>query len=104
MKAQEFAYWLQGFFEIADPKVLTEKQLEIIKNHLNLVFFHDIDPSYSKDKTVQDDMQKIHDGAVKTVNLPYFGGDSKRVFLKELTDDFKFYANDEDSSKAILRC
>lgn len=38
MTTQNFCYWLQGFFEIAEPKFLDEKQIQIIKNHLNLVF------------------------------------------------------------------
>lgn len=38
MTPQEFAYWLQGLFEIADPKTLDEKQTAIIKEHLQLVF------------------------------------------------------------------
>jgi len=42
MNAQDFCFWLQGYFEIADDidsdPSLTEKQVETIKNHLNLVF------------------------------------------------------------------
>lgn len=43
MTPREFAFWLQGYFEIAgeNKKTLDEKQVEIIKNHLNLVFFHE---------------------------------------------------------------
>jgi len=33
-----FVYWLKGFFEISDAKTLDEKQVQIIKDHLNLVF------------------------------------------------------------------
>ena len=33
-----FTYWLQGFFEISDAKKLDEKQVQVIKDHLNLVF------------------------------------------------------------------
>lgn len=62
MKAVEFCYWLQGFFEIGSAKTLSPDQLETIKNHLALVFKHDIDPSYSNDPKVQAEMQKIHDG------------------------------------------
>lgn len=63
MKASEFAYWLNGFFEIAESNTgLSQRQLEIIKNHLKLVFLYDIDPSYSKDARVQKIMQNVHDG------------------------------------------
>lgn len=52
MKAYEFCYWLQGYFELVgassnrEPESLTEGQIETIKNHLNMVFLHDIDKSY----------------------------------------------------------
>ena len=38
-------FWLQGFFEVANPESISGEQLEQIKNHLNLVFKHEIDPS-----------------------------------------------------------
>ena len=40
MTPENFCYWLQGYFEITDlndKKELNEKQIEIIKNHLQLV-------------------------------------------------------------------
>lgn len=37
MTPQEFCYWLQGFFELSDAKILTEQQVKTIENHLNLV-------------------------------------------------------------------
>lgn len=38
MNSVEFTYRLQGFFEISDAKKLDEKQVQIIKDHLALVF------------------------------------------------------------------
>ena len=38
MTAEQFVYWLQGYMEIEDPKVLDYKQTQIIKDHLALVF------------------------------------------------------------------
>jgi hypothetical protein len=38
MEATDFCYWLQGFFELSGDKKLTPKQVEIIKDHLQLVF------------------------------------------------------------------
>jgi hypothetical protein len=35
---EQFAYWLQGFFELAEPKTLNERQVAIIKEHLDLCF------------------------------------------------------------------
>lgn len=49
MTSRDFCYWLQGVFEVANPKVLDEVQVELIKRHLSLVFLHEIDPSFGKD-------------------------------------------------------
>lgn len=38
MTPEQFTYWLQGFFEISDTDSLTNKQVQIIRDHLNLVF------------------------------------------------------------------
>lgn len=59
MKTENFCYWLQGFFELnnAGFQGLTEKQVGVIKNHLALVFKHEID---SPDPTGE--LQAIHDG------------------------------------------
>lgn len=45
MTSRDFVFWLQGYFEVADPTTIGEKETEMIKNHLNLVFKHEIDPS-----------------------------------------------------------
>ncbi len=46
MKSTDFCYWLQGFFELSNSASIDSKQMETIKNHLHLVFKHEIDPSY----------------------------------------------------------
>lgn len=38
MSPENFVYWLQGFFELTDSKNLSESQIQVIKNHLVLVF------------------------------------------------------------------
>jgi len=38
MSPEQFTYWLKGFFEISDTNNLSEKQVQIIRDHLNLVF------------------------------------------------------------------
>ena len=38
MTPRDFCYWLQGFFEIADPEEVTFEEVQRIKDHLNLVF------------------------------------------------------------------
>jgi len=51
-----FCYWLKGFVEIGNPTKLSELELTIIKDHLDLVFkketpnriqYDDSHPSYS---------------------------------------------------------
>jgi len=38
MTAEQFTYWLQGFMEVADPARLGERETQMIKDHLKLVF------------------------------------------------------------------
>ncbi len=47
MKSTEFAYWLQGFFELSGDSIkeLNEKHCVLIKKHLELVFTYDKTPS-----------------------------------------------------------
>lgn len=69
MKPANFCYFLQGFFEISEVQdkeiTLTPEQVKMIRAHLNLVFFHAIDPETLKDKSELEKLkyQKIHDGA-----------------------------------------
>lgn len=61
MNSRDFAYWLQGFFELTKDKGegLTPEQTDLVKRHLNLVFVHDIDPSMGP-KEHQDKLNLIH--------------------------------------------
>lgn len=43
MTPEQFTYWLQGFFEMADPKSLTEEQTAMVREHLKTVF-HKVTP------------------------------------------------------------
>jgi len=49
MTSRDFAYWLQGFFEITQsggaPATLTPAQVQIVQRQVSLVFKHEIDPS-----------------------------------------------------------
>jgi hypothetical protein len=38
MTERDFAYWLQGFFEVSGAKELTKEQVQMIKEHLDLLF------------------------------------------------------------------
>lgn len=59
MTSRDFVYWLQGYFEITDPTEINEKQTDLIKKHLNLVFKHEIDPSMGDEKH-QQELNSIH--------------------------------------------
>jgi hypothetical protein len=48
MTAENFAYWLQGFFEVSQADELTKEQVQEIKNHLELVF-NKVTPDYNTD-------------------------------------------------------
>lgn len=63
MTPQNFCYWLQGFFEITgtDIKSLNEKQINMIKAHLRLVFRDSIDPSMGN-TAHQQTLSQIHQG------------------------------------------
>ena len=83
MKPENFCYWLQGKFELDSSDILTPEQVRIIKAHLNLVFFHAIDPETLKDSSEIDKIkyQKIHDGA-KSGETISSGEDIKKIFDK----------------------
>lgn len=69
MQSRDFCYWLQGFFEVQSatfnennkPEAtgLTAPQVSMIRNHLNLVFAHEIDPAMGGQKH-QDKLNSIH--------------------------------------------
>jgi hypothetical protein len=59
MTARDFAFWLQGFFELNNPNSIGVTETSLIKKHLNLVFAHDIDPSMG-DKEHQKKLNTIH--------------------------------------------
>jgi hypothetical protein len=60
MGSRDFAFWLQGFIELNGVNKLTQKQVQIIKNHLDMVFKHEIDPSMG-DKEHQYELHEVHD-------------------------------------------
>lgn len=58
MTSRDFIYWLQGFSELQGTPP-TEQQWQTIRNHLNLVFKHEIDPTMPDPTGV---LQATHDG------------------------------------------
>jgi hypothetical protein len=51
MTSRDFVYWLQGYFEIMDPKgqgsalPIGSVQAQCIREHLDLVFRHELSPT-----------------------------------------------------------
>ena len=69
MTSRDFAYWLQGLFELAQPIELNVTQTTLIKNHLAMVFKHEIDPSFG-DKAHQEELTKIHVPSAAVTPIP----------------------------------
>ena len=44
MNTVDFCFWLQGHFELSNDVGMSEAQVRIIRDHLNLVFVHEVDP------------------------------------------------------------
>ena len=86
MKSTEFVFWLQGLFELTETETLNTKQVQIIKNHLKLVFLHEIDPSYSDDPTVQKIFQNIHDGKKPLEGLGTVVKPTKPIYDGRISD------------------
>lgn len=61
MTSRDFAYWLQGLFELNNPKTLNLRQTDLIKKHLAMVFKHEIDPSMGNEQH-QQELNNIHSG------------------------------------------
>ena len=61
MTSRDFAFWLQGYFEISGVDEIGVPETEKIKKHLNLVFKHEIDPSMGDEKH-QQVLNEIHSG------------------------------------------
>jgi hypothetical protein len=58
MTSENFAYWLQGYFELSKTTTLDESQVQTIKNHLSMVFIHDIDPKFPVEQ--QSALNQVH--------------------------------------------
>lgn len=77
MTSRDFCYWLQGYFEIREgestvptDKTLSHHQVLTIKNHLAMVFKHEIDPSHGDEKH-QKELSDIHRGILKGPDVKF---------------------------------
>lgn len=54
MTSRDFCYWLMGSLELVEPEEgLNEKQTQILKNHLDMVFVHMV----NEDGSLRDDLE-----------------------------------------------
>jgi len=104
MKSRDFCYWLQGFFEVSDIRLqgtceLNQEQVKCIRNHLNMVFKHEIDPSMG-DSEHQGKLTALHEGHLGLTNP---GGTGQRLTAEETQLEFPFINHGHfDNTKA--RC
>ena len=70
MTSRDFAYWLQGFFELNPENTpsLSAQQVDQIKKHLNMVFIHEIDPSFPAAQ-----QQELNDAHQKNDGFAHMG-------------------------------
>lgn len=59
MTPEAFAYWLQGFLEVGNPESISRTQIQIIQDHLDLVF-NKVTPDR---KEPEDPFNHLHDPA-----------------------------------------
>jgi len=59
MKASQFCYWLQGYFELSKAEKIDEKTTEEIKKHLKMVFKYELDKEHG-DEEMQSQLNEIH--------------------------------------------
>lgn len=48
MDKEQFIMWLHGYFEIANPKTIGEKETQIIRDHLE-IFFKKVTPNRTEE-------------------------------------------------------
>jgi len=60
MTSRDFCYWLQGFLELRaeTDAPITAPQASAIKRHLDMVFAHEIDPSFGRAEQAK--LSEIH--------------------------------------------
>jgi hypothetical protein len=59
MNTENFCFWLQGYFELLDKdEPLSKEQVQIIKDHLELVF-NKTTPNRNKQKDIKNILEKM---------------------------------------------
>lgn len=80
MTTEQFAYWLKGFFEIENPKgSLDERKVQIIKDHLNLVF-HKVTPNRDEKSSDKSSLIEELKKSAQKFNEEYNKGKENKFF------------------------
>ncbi len=56
----KFIHWLKGFLDGVNTNSLTPELTDKVKKELYSIFKHEIDPSYTNDPKIQNEMNVIH--------------------------------------------
>lgn len=94
MNSIDFCFWLQGAFEINDAREFDKIQTAIIKNHLQLVFKHEIDDLRAEGGT-KEELQAVHDGSETSL-------DSKKPFPN--LSDYTHNHSPNHNNDMLVRC
>jgi hypothetical protein len=117
MKAVEFCYWLQGYFELSEegePRALTSKQIACVKAHLALVA--KVDPAHDNmfvewlggyldmppDMSRFAKIKRMLASQFQHVVDPSYGGDKE--VLQSIHDGSSVFAADGNPKPGVLRC
>lgn len=68
MTSRDFCYWMQGCLELNPEmakKGMTAAQVKQIAKHLNLVFIHEIDPSFEN----EEELNEAHGNTMTSGNI-----------------------------------
>lgn len=98
LSSHDFCIWLQGIFDILETKTLNAKQVAIIREKLNSVFIHEIDPSFGTHKEV---LQNIHNPKELEASFPINSRESwQTVTVKPPTTSYSTLFTHSNSNQS----
>ena len=69
MRSVDFVHWFKGYLEISEAETISAEKVQIIRNHLDMVFRYEIDPSFGEGQ-IQQDLTAIHSGISLDLSKP----------------------------------
>lgn len=95
MTSRDFCYWLQGMFELSDPKSLSKEQTSLIKKHLHMVFAHEIDPSMPNPK-----LDQIHNAISVFDSNPHIQGTFNKEDITKIQEQYDHHID----NNTLIKC